>query len=81
MAHCSYSQHRTVLKVDFAAYARRRGRGTGRPLEFEVKKPFGNEEEVLDQLAAESGILADNLRAAAEKSLKENPCATLATAA
>lgn len=50
--------------------------------------PFGNEEEMLDQLAAEAQVvasepedLASNLRAAAEKSLKENPWATLAVAA
>ena len=49
--------------------------------------PFGNEEEMLDQLAAEAQVVAaepehvaKNLRAAAKKSLKENPWATLAVA-
>ena len=48
---------------------------------------FGNNEEMLDQFTTEAQVVAaepehpaENLRAAAEKSLKENPWATLAVA-
>ena len=50
--------------------------------------PFGNEEEMLDQITAEVQVVAaepedlvSNLWAAAEKSLKEDPWATVAVAA